>query len=69
MDGNELVRSIRESGPAASRQVPAVALTAYTRALDRVKALSHGFQLHLAKPVDPGELVDVVVALTDRASV
>ena len=44
--------------------MPAAALTAYARSEDRAKALRAGFGMHLAKPVDPGELVAAVAAMT-----
>jgi CheY-like chemotaxis protein len=49
--------------------MPAVALTAYARSEDRRLALLAGFQMHVAKPVQPGELVAVIasVAATRRA--
>jgi CheY-like chemotaxis protein len=43
-------------------------LTAYARAEDRVKTLQAGFQMHLAKPVDPAELIVAVAALAKRRS-
>ncbi len=43
--------------------VPAVALTAYARIQDRLKVLSSGFQMHIAKPVEPAELVTIVASL------
>lgn len=43
-------------------QVPAIALTAFASADDRARALSAGFRLHLAKPVEPGELTAAIVA-------
>ena len=46
--------------------MPAAALTAYARSEDRVKALKAGFQIHLAKPIDPAELVATIVALAKR---
>jgi CheY-like chemotaxis protein len=46
--------------------LPAAALTAYARSEDRVKALRAGFQIHLAKPIDPTELVTTVAALAKR---
>jgi DNA-binding response OmpR family regulator len=52
-------RSMRPSRPAA-------ALTAYARSEDRIKVLQSGFQMHLAKPVDPAELVIAVAALAKR---
>lgn len=65
MDGFELIRRVRAlAGPAAD--VPAAALTAFARSEDRTKALQHGFEMHLAKPVEPGELVASVVTLVRR---
>jgi CheY-like chemotaxis protein len=66
MDGFEFIRQVRTSG-GASQDVPAAALTAYARARDRVAALASGFQMHIAKPVDPAELVVTVAALAKRA--
>jgi CheY-like chemotaxis protein len=54
MDGYELLQTIRANGSAV---YPAVAVSAYARLDDRSRALSAGFQVHLAKPVDPAELV------------
>jgi DNA-binding response OmpR family regulator len=48
--------------------IPAVALTAYGRVEDRVRALNSGFQMHVAKPVDPDELVTVITSLIRRQS-
>jgi signal transduction histidine kinase/CheY-like chemotaxis protein len=66
MDGFEVIRRIRESANPAIRNVPAAALTAFARADDRTKALRSGFEMHLAKPVDPGELVASVLTLARR---
>lgn len=63
VDGYELIRRIRRS---SKRQLPAVALTALTRIEDRVKALAAGFQMHVAKPVEPAELLAVVSSLAGR---
>jgi hypothetical protein len=51
--------------PVAERggRLPAVALTAYARAEDRVKAIRAGFQMHIAKPVEPAELIAIVASL------
>jgi PAS domain S-box-containing protein len=46
--------------------IPAVALTAYARAEDRIKALESGYQIHVPKPVEPTELVTVVASLVER---
>ncbi len=65
-DGYDLIRSIRESmGP---DRLPAAALTAFARPQDAVRAHDAGFQMHLAKPVEPEELVRVVAHLAGRVS-
>jgi CheY-like chemotaxis protein len=46
----------------------AIALTAYARAEDRVKAMRAGFQYHMSKPVDPTEFVAVVASAARRTS-
>jgi CheY-like chemotaxis protein len=62
-DGYELIRQIRALPWNSVRNVPAAALTAYARADDRRKAILAGFQMHLAKPVEPAELVAVIANL------
>jgi len=47
-------------------QIPAVALTAYGRSEDRLRALQAGFHMHVAKPVEPTELVVITASLTAR---
>ena len=64
VDGYELIRRIRASEP--SRRLPAVAMTAYARSEDQVRALNAGYQAHLAKPLQPGELIDTVALLAGR---
>ena len=64
-DGYALIRSVRASGKSA-RDLPAVALTAFARAEDRRRALVAGFQSHVTKPVDAGELSAVLASLTGR---
>jgi CheY-like chemotaxis protein len=63
VDGYELIRRVRAMKPEHGRQVPAVALTAYARAEDRVHALQAGYQAHVPKPVEPAELEVVVATL------
>ena len=65
-DGISLIRRIRGLDPAQGGQVPAAAITAYTQASDRHRALGAGFQAFLAKPVDPRELAEVVARLAGR---
>lgn len=65
-DGYELIRSVRRNvGP---DRLPAAALTAFARPEDAVRAHDAGFQMHLAKPVEPEELVRVVANLAGRGA-
>jgi PAS domain S-box-containing protein len=66
VDGFQLIDRIRTHHNPLVRRVPAAALTAYARSEDRVKALRAGFQIHLAKPIDPTELVTTIAALAQR---
>jgi PAS domain S-box-containing protein len=66
VDGLELIRRVRETLPAPANRIPAAALTAYARSEDRVTALAHGFQLHIAKPVNPMTVVVSVASLLNR---
>ena len=65
-DGYDFIRKVRGLAAGEGGRTPAAALTAYGRLEDRMKALSAGFQLHVAKPVDPAELVAVVASLGGR---
>ena len=67
-DGYTLIRKVRALPKERGGQTPALALTAYARTEDRVRALSEGYQLHLAKPVDRVELATVVASLANRVS-
>jgi CheY-like chemotaxis protein len=60
MDGYALMRRVRKLDPGRGRNIPAIALTAHSRAEDRIRALAAGFQIHVAKPFDPDELLAVV---------
>jgi CheY-like chemotaxis protein len=65
-DGYSLVRQVRNLEREHLKKLPAVALTAYARGEDRLRAISEGFQEHLPKPVDPVELAGVVANLTKQ---
>ena len=67
-DGYQLIKELRLRPAEQGGSVPAAALTAYARTEDRLRALRAGFQLHLAKPVQPSELVTVVFSLAARRS-
>ncbi len=66
-DGHQIVRGVRQleaqRGVALDKRVPAIALTGHAGSEDRLRALMAGFQLHLAKPVEPAVLVRTVAAL------
>ncbi len=66
MDGFAFIGHVRASSDPAIRHLPAAALTAFARSEDRTKALRSGFEMHLAKPVDPGELVAAAATLVRR---
>ena len=66
VDGFQFIDRVRRHPNARVREVPAAALTAYARSEDRMKALRAGFQIHLAKPIDPAELVTTIAALARR---
>lgn len=66
MDGFELITRIRASGEAAIREIPAAALTAFARSEDRVRAMRSGFEVHLSKPIEPGELMAAAATLARR---
>jgi PAS domain S-box-containing protein len=61
MDGYELIHRLRISTAEPHQQIPAIALTAYAGEIDQQHALAAGFQKHLAKPVEPAELVETIV--------
>ncbi len=66
-DGYDFIRAWRlRENQRHLPKVPAVALTAYARAEDRRRALVAGFQAHVAKPVDRGELLAIIASLTGR---
>lgn len=66
-DGYEFIRSVRAQETAEQRRkTPAIALTSYARVQDRLRALIAGYDTHVAKPLERGELVTVVASLAGR---
>ena len=63
VDGYAFIRRVRQLQHSSARTVMAIALTAYARAEDRQRALLAGYQMHLAKPVDPRELIAGIASL------
>jgi two-component system, chemotaxis family, CheB/CheR fusion protein len=62
-DGWMLIRQVRQLSPEAGGKIPAAALTAYTSDRDREMAIRLGFQVHIAKPIEPDRLVAIVADL------
>jgi PAS domain S-box-containing protein len=62
IDGYDLVQQIRAGDAEAARGIPAIALTAYARGEDRMRALRAGYQVHIAKPVEPAELLAAIAS-------
>jgi CheY-like chemotaxis protein len=65
-DGYSLIGRVRAMEAKLGKRIPAIALTAYARVEDRVRALTAGFQIHVPKPIEPVELVAVVASLAGR---
>jgi CheY-like chemotaxis protein len=65
-DGYALMRRVRAFGAQRGGDIPAIALSAYARPEDRVDAVRAGFQMHLAKPVEPAELLAMVASVAKR---
>jgi signal transduction histidine kinase/CheY-like chemotaxis protein len=68
-DGYTFIRKVRALPSSAKASLPAAALTAYARDDQRQEALAAGFQMHIAKPVEPSQLAwSIVMLLKDRSS-
>ena len=65
-DGYDLIKAVRAD--ARGTAIPAVALTAYARVEDRQRALRAGFQLHVAKPIDPVSVIHAVAVVAGRSA-
>ncbi|HYP01632.1 MAG TPA: ATP-binding protein, partial [Pyrinomonadaceae bacterium] len=65
-DGYELIRKVRSLPAGRGGKIPAIALTAYARTEDRLRALRAGYQMHISKPVELAELVAVMASLIQR---
>ena len=65
-DGYVLIRQIRGHEAKHGGFLPAIALTGYARADDRVRALAAGFQAHVTKPLEPAELIAAIADVTGR---
>ena len=61
--GYRLIRAVRARPAASGGRIPAIALTGYATGQDRDHALDSGYDWHVAKPVDPGALVNALVCV------
>ena len=69
MDGYDLLRAVRALPDERAQRVPALSVTAYARSEDQRRALAEGFQLHLAKPIEPAAFANAVARLSRNAEV
>ena len=65
-DGYQLMRTIRALPHDRGGKIPAIAVTAFARSEDRTRALLAGYQVHLAKPIEPHELIVTVASLAGK---
>lgn len=66
MDGYEFIREVRSLPADQGGQTPAIAITAFNRAEDRIRAIDAGFQKHLSKPIDLQILLDTIASVSGR---
>jgi CheY-like chemotaxis protein len=66
MDGYEFIKQARAMSVATGTPIPAIALTAHASPQDRARALASGFDVHLAKPFAPGDLLAACASLLDQ---
>jgi CheY-like chemotaxis protein len=67
-DGYAFIRQVRALGAGRGGNTPALALTAYARTEDRMRAVMAGFNMHISKPVEPAELITMVASLAGRTA-
>jgi len=67
-DGYDLISQVRALPAKRGGRIPAIALTAYARTEDRMRALRAGYQMHVTKPVETPELVAVIASLIGRST-
>lgn len=65
-DGYDFIRKVRDWESQVAVHIPAVAVTAFAREEDKIKAIASGYQMHIPKPLEPTHLADVVASLVAR---
>jgi len=63
VDGYEFLRKVRALERVKGGKIPAIALTAFARSEDRIRALRAGYSVHVSKPVEPSELIATVASV------
>jgi PAS domain S-box-containing protein len=66
-DGYAFVSDIRKLASPKLNSVPVVALTAFARSEDRIRALQSGYNMHVTKPVNLLELLTVIMRVRKPA--
>lgn len=66
-DGIALIRKVRALKPEQGGGTPAIAVTAHVKAYDSSAVLAAGYQLRIAKPIEPAQLTRVVAKLAERS--
>jgi CheY-like chemotaxis protein len=69
LDGYHFIREVRKLPPESGGKTAAIALTAFARSEDRTRAIVAGYQAHIAKPLEPQELLVTVASLSGRMGV
>lgn len=67
-DGYAMLRELRQREAHNGRSLPAIALTAYARDVDRQQAIDSGFQAHIPKPIDPAQLLSTVASFAQKST-
>jgi signal transduction histidine kinase/CheY-like chemotaxis protein len=65
-DGYDFIRQLRQQEVDKGSQIPAIAVTAFTREEDKLKAIASGYQTHFPKPIEPIQLAVVVASLVEK---
>jgi signal transduction histidine kinase/ActR/RegA family two-component response regulator len=68
VDGYQFIRKVRARSAEEGGKIAAIALTAFARAEDRMRAMIAGYNLHLSKPIEPAELIIAIASLSGRIS-
>jgi CheY-like chemotaxis protein len=68
LSGYDLIRTVRALEAERGGHIPAAAVTAYSNHEERRRVLEAGFEMHLAKPLEPVELATAIATLATQKS-